>query len=283
MTWNEWVYCEETKRALCGIFIISNLLLIAFNVTPGFQIEQDLQIEVPSDEMLWAAETADQWEQLRKSQVRNTQTIQNVLEIMTQEPSEEKETAEPRPISSFTALVVMHAMNTYMWHLNQLSHCVGSFSLGSWLHTDIRTDLQQTALSALERCQASLLKGRSEDYKLSWDDPESTLLFNSAAMLRCASSRIFTPSMTFNKLTLISNDQELMRKSVSEYVHAPLKRSLFIIKASQKAFEGFFIPVTIGHLLVSKTAALHWSVEQAMAGWDSGKVFFLYFDIEFFA
>lgn len=275
MTWTEWIYCEETKRVLCAIFIVSNLLLIAFDITPGFACEQDLLIEVPSDEMTWAAETADQWEQMRKTRVRNTQTLQNVLETMIQVPSHDKEATETQPISSFTALVVMHATNIYMWHLNQLSQSVGPFSLNSWVHSNLRTALQHTAISALERCQASLLEGRSEDYKIAWDDPESTLIFNCAAMLRSASSRLLLPSMTFNKLSLLSNGQDLITNSILEYTNATLKRTVFMTKASQRAFEGFFVPVTIGHLLVSKTAALHWSVEQAMAGWDSGKSPFL--------
>ncbi|RMJ23697.1 hypothetical protein PHISP_05428 [Aspergillus sp. HF37] len=56
---------------------------------------------------------------------------------------------------------------------------------------------------------------------------------------------------------------------IERYVDIRLERTVFVTKAAQKAYEGFLIPVTIGNLLVSKTAALHWSVDQAVAGWDS--------------
>ncbi|KAF5490276.1 Cytochrome P450 monooxygenase atE [Colletotrichum fructicola] len=48
-----------------------------------------------------------------------------------------------------------------------------------------------------------------------------------------------------------------------------MERSPQLLDIISKSFEGFKIPVKIGHLLVRKTAAFRWSVEHAVAGWSS--------------
>ncbi|KAF9891621.1 hypothetical protein FE257_003632 [Aspergillus nanangensis] len=271
MTWKEWIKFEETKRALCAMFIFSDLMLITFNMTPGFVIDRDLLIDAPDDEDLWTAQTAEQWEELRKSASRSSQrhTIQSIMERMVQVPQTEQNSTEPFQLSGFTALTIMHAVNVYLWHLNQFAVSIGRFSLGMWPHENLRTALLHAATSALDRCQAALLVGRSEECKFGWDDPANVMIFNCGAVLRSAYSRLLPPSHSFNRLTLLTDDQEVINKAVRTYASSRLERTVFVTKAAQKAYEGFQTPVTIGHLFVSKTAALHWSVEQAVVGWDS--------------
>ncbi|CAG8909741.1 unnamed protein product [Penicillium egyptiacum] len=269
MTWSDWINFEETKRALCAMFILSDSIMITFNITPGFVIDRDLMIEAPDDDELWAAKTAEEWEELQRSHPNNPQhTIQSILECMIRAPPTTPNN-KPCRICGFTALVVMHAINIYLWHLNQLAQSVSSFSLGIWPHENLRTTLLRAAMSTLERTEAALQAGRSDDYKLAWDDLEHVLVFNCSAVLRAGYSRLLPPSHSFNRLVLLVDDHDALSRAAKTYVNAPLERNEFVTEAARKAYEGFKAPVTIGATLVSKTAAFSWSLEQAVAGWDS--------------
>ncbi|KAJ9488598.1 hypothetical protein VN97_g4694 [Penicillium thymicola] len=269
MTWSDWINFEETKRALCAMFILSDSFMITFNITPGFVIDRDLMIEAPDSNELWAAKTAEEWEELQRSHPNSPQhTIQSILECMIRAP-ETPPNNEPYSISGFTALVVMHAINIYLWHLNQLAQTVSRFSLGIWPHENLRTTLLRAAISTLERTEAALQAGRSDDYKVAWDDQEHTLIFNCSAVLRAGYSRLLPPSHSFNRLALLVDDHDVLSRAVKAYVNTPLERNEFVTKAANKAYEGFKGPVTIGATLVSKTAAFSWSIEHAVAGWDS--------------
>jgi hypothetical protein len=281
MTWSDWINFEQTKRALCVMFILSDSLMITFNMTPGFVIDRDLMIEAPASNELWAAKTSEEWEELQRSHPNSPQhTIQSILECMIRAPPTPPN-SEPYCISGFTALVVMHAINIYLWHLNQLAQTVSRFSLGIWPHENLRTTLLRAAISTLERTEAALQAGRSYDYKVAWDDPEHTLVFNCSAVLRAGYSRLLPPSHSFNRLALLVDDHEALSRAVKTYVTTPLERNEFVTKAASKAYEVFKGPVTIGATLVSKTAAFSWSIEHAVAGWDSGESCRLSFTFSF--
>ncbi|QKX53822.1 uncharacterized protein TRUGW13939_00902 [Talaromyces rugulosus] len=270
MSWKEWVNYETTKRTLCAMFIFSNLMLTTFNMTPGFVIDRDLIIEMPDHEELWAAESEDTWTTLRQTLINNPQhTIHSILECMIQPPATEQITRESYRMSGFTALVVMHAVNVYLWHLNQLAQSVSRFSVGIWPHENLRGALLHAATSMLERCEAALQAGRGKDYGPAWGEPEYLPIFNCEAFLRVAYSRLLPPSHAFNRLALLTDDRGVVTRAVKTYTNERLERNIFVTKAARKAYEGFLAPVMIGGLLVSKTAAFSWSVEQAVAGWDS--------------
>jgi hypothetical protein len=258
------------------MFIFSNLLLVTFNITPGYVIDRDLCIDIPDHEYLWTATSAEEWDRLRQSLPDTTpQTVQSAVEYMVQPPPEDDlQVREPHRMSGFTALVVMHAVNIYLWHLNQLSQSVSRVSLGIWPQENLRTALLHAASMTLERCQATLLAGKVDDNKLGLYDPNQAYIFNCGAMLRVAYSRLLPSSHSFNRLVLLANDENVVTRAVKVYARQPLERDKFITKAAKLACNGFLGPVTIGALLVSKTAALSWSVEQAIAGWDSGKTHF---------
>ena len=272
MTWPEWILRESSKRLLCGLFVISNLLLVTYDVNPGFVITKDLMLETPDEERLWNARTEEQWRELRQSRLAMARkTIREVMvDMISGQPGDETP-GEPYSVSGFTALVIMHAVNVHMWHMIQVIHSISRSPFGPLPNESLRTMLLSTASSAIARCQEAITQGRSEDQAFSWDDPEGPLLFNCQAMLRIASSRLLTNTGAFDRLTLLTGDTKKTKSAIASYVAAKQDRSPFFTKAVAKAYEGFLTPVKIGHLLVSKTAAFSWSVEHAVAGWDSGK------------
>ncbi|KAL2686718.1 hypothetical protein Neosp_004259 [[Neocosmospora] mangrovei] len=65
LSWPEWTQQETRKRTLGGIFIVSTLNMIIYNVNPGFHPTEDLDFEAFDDESHWNARTAGEWRELR--------------------------------------------------------------------------------------------------------------------------------------------------------------------------------------------------------------------------
>ncbi|KAF5492252.1 hypothetical protein CGCS363_v010334 [Colletotrichum siamense] len=99
-----------------------------------------------------------------------------------------------------------------------------------------------------------------------FQDQECSLVFNCQAILRIAYTRIAGPSI---RISLMNTDDADVDAAISSFVTAKMERSPQLLDIISKSFEGFKIPVKIGHLLVRKTAAFRWSVEHAVAGWSS--------------
>nr|POE85101.1 respiration factor 2 [Quercus suber] len=60
--WLQWKLEETRKRTFFAIFILSSLLTTAYNQTPTI-MNSEILLDLPCDEALWAAETAQQWQQ----------------------------------------------------------------------------------------------------------------------------------------------------------------------------------------------------------------------------
>ena len=63
---NEWYYWklgEERKRTLYAIFFLSSLLVSAYNHAPAL-MNSEMQLDLPCDEGLWAADSAETWRSL---------------------------------------------------------------------------------------------------------------------------------------------------------------------------------------------------------------------------
>ena len=60
-SWYTWKVMEERKRTLFAIFILSSLLTTAYNHTPTI-MNSEILLDLPCDEELWSAETAQEWQ-----------------------------------------------------------------------------------------------------------------------------------------------------------------------------------------------------------------------------
>lgn len=262
LSWDEWILRESTKRLLCGIFITSNLFSVTYGTTPLFSIEQDLQFEMPSEEKLWDARTPELWEDIRAS--RNTPDYQITVReavVTTLFDRQEHFGAGPSQVSGFTALLITHAANVHMWSILQF---VQSFP------PPLANEILASTFSALQRWHAAIGNGRVEAPETAYyNNAGIPLVFNCYALLRIAYVRLFGNGSIFNKMVLVTDDLEEISATMNSYVAAPQPRSHFLTKAISKAYEGFITPVRLGHLLIKKTAALSWSVEHAVAAWDS--------------
>ncbi|WP_341820235.1 hypothetical protein, partial [Escherichia coli] len=55
--WLEWKIVEERKRTLYAVFILSSMLVTAYNHPPALT-NSEIRLNLPCDEELWAAEIA---------------------------------------------------------------------------------------------------------------------------------------------------------------------------------------------------------------------------------
>ncbi|KAH6971063.1 hypothetical protein BKA56DRAFT_495420 [Ilyonectria sp. MPI-CAGE-AT-0026] len=270
ISWPDWIERESWKRMLGGLYITSTLTMVIYDVNPGFTVAQDLELETFHAESLWNARTPMEWRELWSKQPGHHH--RNVKDVLDDVISEGNQEPLDYSLTPFNALMLMHAVVVHMWQRLQVMETFPPLSsnpmstdcaLGSWL--------MKSSLQALARCQSLLrgTRGQHEPQHDSDDDSESALVFNCQAVLRIAHIRLFNVTSKFNRMCLITMDPGLIETSASTYVAAKLDRSPQLLSAVTKAFEGLRIPVKMGHMLIRKTAAFRWSVEQAISGWDS--------------
>lgn len=273
IAWDEWVVRESSKRLLGSVFIISNLIVLTYDGTPTLDITDDLQIEAPSDEKLWAAASMENWSEILQSRpAPRIMTIRQMLtDLISGNELPNASQVGQYQIPAFTALVMMHAINIHVWHIMQFVRTRNLTLGGNEMNKSLSESLLSTAHSTVYRCSEAIARGRGNDYEATWDDPDGPLTFNCQAILRIAISHIFVDKVgSLDRLVLISDDEEQVSSAIVACLATKQERGSNINKAVSRAYEGFAMPIRIGPLLVSKTAALNWSVEHAIAGWDSG-------------
>ena len=288
-SWHQWIHRETTKRymnsgcrrvietdlvgrLLYAIFVLNNLLTITYGVPPLVSMIQDGEVELPADEALWNAPTEEQWRQRLTTKQRSTppNLRDSVARLMY--GKEVEGAAESSWIwSPFAATVVMHAVSVQLWHVMQCTQSFSVFAVQAQMQDSLRSLFTGQVETALARCHAMISLARS-DTDQTWNESEGPFLFNCLALTRVAYVRAFTGTGSFNRMTLMSDDSAEILKAIREYVASPQSRSPFLTKAVARAFEGFLTPIKAGSLLVRKTAALNWSIEHAIAGWDCGEL-----------
>lgn len=142
--WTRWIAEEERKRTLYAVHKLSSMLCITYNHPPALT-NSEIRLDLPCDEVLWAAETATMWKirggmQAAKQAAVPFSTALNTLLSAggtPQEPNRRPSThheeqkfqgmnrnikpSELRP-SHFGALALILALHVYIWETRQLSH-----------------------------------------------------------------------------------------------------------------------------------------------------------------
>ncbi|KAF4548089.1 Fungal specific transcription factor domain-containing protein 64 [Elsinoe fawcettii] len=283
--WHDWIELESSKRILYATFVLSNLLTITYGIPPALSILQDGEVDMPDDEALWNAPTRDQWRLrlvVRKPRPRFTMR-DAVVQLM------HGETAANGSLftdwSPLIATIAMHAISVQMWNGIQ---CVHLYEEGKSLasvissipdpasatfgYDYIRVRSFRHLENSLSRCRTMITRSNSEG-ETTWSDYDGPLLFNCAALLRIAYARSLTGMGSLNRVVLLSADGKLVERMIADYVAAPQTRGSYWNKVMGNVFDGFCTPIKAGMLLTQKTAALTWSIEHAIAGWDTVLLF----------
>ena len=140
--WNAWIYAEERKRTLYAVFILSSMLVSAYNHAPAL-MNSEIQLELPCEEELWAAESPDAWYALgggigaqqravpfasalttllRASQRQQVRT-HHASQTYCQRNDMGLPAMEPPPTdlapSTFGCLVLINSLHNYIWETRQ--------------------------------------------------------------------------------------------------------------------------------------------------------------------
>ncbi|KAL8947497.1 MAG: hypothetical protein Q9222_006226 [Ikaeria aurantiellina] len=137
--WQRWKLAEERKRTLYTVFILSSLLVSAYNHAPAL-VNSEVHLDLPCDEELWAAETAEAWMALKNSDGagQNVESFATALSSLLtashrhpyRQPyqldqpfgsSQHRKDLPPfdlRP-STFGCLILINALHNYIWETRQ--------------------------------------------------------------------------------------------------------------------------------------------------------------------
>lgn len=135
--WYSWKTMEERKRTLYVVFILSSLLVSAYNHTPALT-NSEIMLDLPCDEEFWVAENANSFHAKGGARMANHNRIsfhdalgellrtsekQQQLQHM-QQPyglNSDIPTTDLRP-STFGCLVLINALHNYIWETRQRHH-----------------------------------------------------------------------------------------------------------------------------------------------------------------
>jgi len=142
-TWHTWKVAEERKRTLYAIFILSSMLVSAYNHAPALT-NSEIRLDLPCEEDMWTADSAEAWvamggmsaieqkimpfssalSSLLTASQRQKQHQQHMPRAYCQQrlgsgfPPSELPPADFEP-STFGCLVLINALHNYIWETRQ--------------------------------------------------------------------------------------------------------------------------------------------------------------------
>lgn len=133
-SWSRWKEMEERKRTLFAVFILSSLLVTAYNHTPAI-MNSEILLDLPCEEDLWAAENAQEWLSRGGSQAADSSGLPFANALSTLLTANQRPTSnhnghasgdaqnqpELRP-STFGCLVLINALHNYIWETRTRHH-----------------------------------------------------------------------------------------------------------------------------------------------------------------
>jgi len=136
LAWCKWKDAEERKRTLFAIFILSSLLVTAYNQSPAI-MNSEILLDLPCEEDLWAAESASDW--LAKGGThaarRNVHPFASALSALLTASQKSKKslntmykngvtnlTSDNLRPSTFGCLVLINALHNYIWETRTRHH-----------------------------------------------------------------------------------------------------------------------------------------------------------------
>jgi Fungal specific transcription factor domain len=130
--WIEWKIMEERKRTLYAVFILSSLLVSAYNHAPALT-NSEIRLDLPCDEELWTAENAQAWRSLGGASQADSRSVafstalahlltaaqrKQMRDNAAGGPQPDLEESELKP-STFGCLVLINALHNYIWETRQ--------------------------------------------------------------------------------------------------------------------------------------------------------------------
>ncbi|TAQ84258.1 hypothetical protein B7494_g7413 [Chlorociboria aeruginascens] len=140
--WYNWKAIEERKRTLYSVFILSSLLVSAYNHTPALT-NSEIMLDLPCDEEFWSAESANSFyakggvrradhnqitfhdalgELLRTSEKQQHQHVMAHSQSFGSNVNTQELPKSDLNPSTFGCLVLINALHNYIWETRQRHH-----------------------------------------------------------------------------------------------------------------------------------------------------------------
>jgi hypothetical protein len=129
--WFEWKIMEERKRTLYAVFILSSMLVTAYNHAPALT-NSEIRLDLPCDEDLWAAESPQTWQSMGGARQAENKSITFATALTHLLMSSQRQNgrsgaasqgsgaaeSELKP-STFGCLILVNALHNYIWETRQ--------------------------------------------------------------------------------------------------------------------------------------------------------------------
>lgn len=268
--WSGWIFRESSKRLLFGMFVISSLLTLIYNISPCISTTEELKIEMPADEHVWIATDEEEWKRaMAARESPNTDVYTALTKVLF---GKDFDIDSESQWSAYAVTILMHAVNVHMWHITQSTQSFMSFSADAKEEEQMKALCTSQTEAALSRCYMILAHRRAFEGENTWDDVDGPLLFNGMAVLRSCYVRAFTGSGGFDRALLFNDDEQAAYIAAENYIQSDQVRTPFLSGAVAQALDGLLLPLRLIHKLPEKETTLGRSVEHALAMWDTGKL-----------
>lgn len=133
--WSSWAAAEERKRTLYAVHLLSSLLVAAHNMQPSL-MNNEIRLDLPCDEDLWAADSATLWQTRGGAALATSSSVgfSNALNTLLSTGQQTQFTSQGNynhfgnqpgfglKLSSFGCLVLICALHVYIWESRQRQH-----------------------------------------------------------------------------------------------------------------------------------------------------------------
>jgi Fungal specific transcription factor domain len=136
--WQEWKIVEERKRTLYAVFILSSLLVSAYNHPPALT-NSEIRLGLPCEEDLWSAENAATWRAMGGPVIAEAHPIMFNAALVHLLTAAQRQHHPPGPSdtpfgleirlqnlpesdlkpSTFGCLILINALHNYIWETRQ--------------------------------------------------------------------------------------------------------------------------------------------------------------------
>lgn len=127
--WFDWKVMEERKRTLYAVFILSSMLVTAYNHAPALT-NSEIRLDLPCDEELWAAESSPAWQAMGGARHAESKavTFAGALTHLLMSSQRQRRRSGSTPQiqgeselkpSTFGCLILVNALHNYIWETRQ--------------------------------------------------------------------------------------------------------------------------------------------------------------------
>ncbi|KAI5856712.1 hypothetical protein GGS23DRAFT_608015 [Durotheca rogersii] len=252
--WESWVRIEGGNRTKLIAYCFFNLCSIAYNMPP-LLLTSELNLFLPHSSKLWRAETAWQWQDARQSFPSMDISLQDAFSRLFSRPPQ----GPPAYMSSLGNYALIHAILQHVFLLKQTSFSSAS-PFGGLRQDDVEDCSQALRIwqMSFEQHQARANEGGQQNGSDGF--PGGSVAYNSTALLRLASIRLYTelsPSRT-----LETRDAGQIAQA---FLDAPyLVRSVRLNRAVFQAIHALSMLVKVGVNYVARKKSSEWSIQHSL-------------------